>query len=65
MASKLVSGYMLRHKVRPDIRGSAGQRAARETVDIENMRQRVAFDLEYLKNWSIGLDVRILLKTRA
>ena len=27
------------------------------------MRQRVAFDLEYLKNWSLGLDVRILMKT--
>ncbi|MGH8244468.1 MAG: sugar transferase [Steroidobacteraceae bacterium] len=27
------------------------------------MRQRIAFDLEYLKHWSLGLDVRILLKT--
>jgi putative colanic acid biosynthesis UDP-glucose lipid carrier transferase len=27
------------------------------------MRQRVAFDLEYLKHWSLGLDIRILLKT--
>ena len=61
---KLVSGYMLRHKVRPGITGLAQVNGLRgETVDIENMRQRVAFDLEYLKNWSIGLDVRILLKT--
>ena len=27
------------------------------------MRQCIAFDLEYLKHWSLGLDVRILLKT--
>ncbi len=61
---KLVSGYMLRHKVRPGITGLAQVNGLRgETVNVENMRQRVAFDLEYLKNWSIGLDVRILLKT--
>lgn len=61
---KLVSGYMLRHKVRPGITGLAQVNGLRgETVDIERMRQRVAFDLEYLKHWSLGLDVRILLKT--
>lgn len=61
---KLVSGYMLRHKVRPGITGLAQVNGLRgETVDIERMRQRVGFDLEYLKHWSLGLDVRILLKT--
>ena len=61
---KLVSGYMLRHKVRPGITGLAQVNGLRgETVDIEKMRQRVEFDLDYLKNWSIGLDIRILLKT--
>ena len=61
---KLVSGYMLRHKVRPGITGLAQVNGLRgETVDIERMRQRVAFDLEYLKHWSLGLDIRILLKT--
>jgi len=61
---KLVSGYMLRHKVRPGITGLAQVNGLRgETVDIERMRERVAFDLEYLKHWSLGLDVRILLKT--
>jgi putative colanic acid biosysnthesis UDP-glucose lipid carrier transferase len=61
---KLVSGYMLRHKVRPGITGLAqvnGQRG--ETASLEKMYQRVQFDLEYLKNWSLGLDFRILLKT--
>jgi putative colanic acid biosynthesis UDP-glucose lipid carrier transferase len=61
---KLVSGYMLRHKVRPGITGLAQVNGFRgETADIEKMRQRVRYDLEYLKHWSLGLDLRILIKT--
>ncbi len=61
---KLVSGYMLRHKVRPGITGLAQVNGFRgETATLEMMRQRVDFDLEYVKNWSLGLDVRILLRT--
>jgi putative colanic acid biosynthesis UDP-glucose lipid carrier transferase len=61
---KLVSGYMLRHKVRPGITGLAQVNGLRgETANLEKMNQRVQFDLEYLKNWSLGLDLRILLKT--
>jgi putative colanic acid biosynthesis UDP-glucose lipid carrier transferase len=60
----LVSGYMLRHKVRPGITGLAQVNGLRgETRDIEKMRQRVRYDLEYVKHWSLGLDLRILLKT--
>jgi putative colanic acid biosynthesis UDP-glucose lipid carrier transferase len=61
---KLVSGYMLRHKVRPGITGLAQVNGLRgETRDLEKMRQRVRYDIEYLKNWSLGLDIRILIKT--
>jgi putative colanic acid biosysnthesis UDP-glucose lipid carrier transferase len=61
---RLVSGYMLRHKVRPGITGLAQVNGLRgETRDLEKMRQRVRFDLEYLKQWSLGLDIRILIKT--
>ncbi len=61
---KLVSGYMLRHKVRPGITGLAQVNGLRgETPNLEKMNERVQFDLDYLKNWSIGLDIRILLKT--
>ncbi len=61
---KLVSGYMLRHKVRPGITGLAQVNGLRgETRELEKMSQRVRYDLEYLKHWSLGLDVRILIKT--
>jgi putative colanic acid biosynthesis UDP-glucose lipid carrier transferase len=61
---RLVSGYMLRHKVRPGITGLAQVNGLRgETRDVEKMRQRVRYDLEYLKHWSLGLDVRILIKS--
>ena len=61
---KLVSGYMLRHKVRPGITGLAQVNGLRgETRDVEKMSQRVRYDLEYLKSWSLGLDIRILIKT--
>jgi putative colanic acid biosynthesis UDP-glucose lipid carrier transferase len=61
---KLVHDYMLRHKVRPGITGLAQVNGLRgETRDLEKMSQRVRYDLEYLKNWSLGLDLRILIKT--
>jgi putative colanic acid biosynthesis UDP-glucose lipid carrier transferase len=61
---KLVKGYMVRHKVRPGITGLAqvrGYRGATETVD--KMRKRVEVDLEYLRRWSIWLDLKILFQT--
>jgi len=61
---KLISGYMIRHKVRPGMTGWAQVHGLRgETRAIEQMRQRVEFDLDYLRNWSLMLDLKILLKT--
>jgi putative colanic acid biosynthesis UDP-glucose lipid carrier transferase len=61
---QLVSGYMLRHKVRPGITGWAQVNGLRgETANVERMSQRVQFDLDYLRNWSLGLDAMILLRT--
>ena len=34
-----------------------------ETRTVERMQGRVHYDLEYLKNWSLGLDIKIVLKT--
>ena len=61
---KIIDGYMLRHKVRPGITGWAqvnGLRGETETVD--KMKRRVEYDLDYLRNWSLALDVDILLRT--
>ncbi|MBU1237950.1 MAG: undecaprenyl-phosphate glucose phosphotransferase [Gammaproteobacteria bacterium] len=64
MYRKLISGYMVRHKVKPGITGWAqvnGLRGETETVD--KMKQRIDYDLEYLRNWSLRLDLDIILRT--
>ncbi len=64
MYRKLISGYMLRHKVKPGITGWAQINGFRgETDTLEKMQQRVNYDLEYLRNWSLSLDLQILIKT--
>jgi putative colanic acid biosynthesis UDP-glucose lipid carrier transferase len=61
---KLISGYMIRHKVRPGITGWAQVNGLRgETSTIERMRSRIDYDLDYLKNWSLWLDVKIIART--
>lgn len=61
---KRVQKYANRHKVLPGITGLAQIRGCRgRTENDEKMRKRVAFDLEYIKNWSILLDIKILLMT--
>ncbi|HTV78665.1 MAG TPA: undecaprenyl-phosphate glucose phosphotransferase [Steroidobacteraceae bacterium] len=64
MYRKLISGYMIRHKVRPGITGLAQVNGMRgETETLEKMAERVRYDLEYLRNWSPWLDVKIVFKT--
>jgi len=61
---KLVKGYMLRHKVFPGITGLAQINGCRgETAKIEQMEARVEYDLQYLRHWSLFLDVEILVTT--
>jgi putative colanic acid biosynthesis UDP-glucose lipid carrier transferase len=61
---KLISGYMIRHKVRPGITGLAQVNGFRgETDTVEKMRERVRLDLEYLSHWSPWMDVKIIFKT--
>ena len=55
---------MVRHKVLPGITGLAQVNGCRgETSKIEEMQARVEYDLQYLRQWSLALDVRILIKT--
>jgi putative colanic acid biosynthesis UDP-glucose lipid carrier transferase len=61
---KLINGYMIRHKVRPGITGWAQVNGLRgETSTIDKMHRRVQYDLDYLKNWSLWLDLKILART--
>jgi putative colanic acid biosynthesis UDP-glucose lipid carrier transferase len=61
---KLIKGYMLRHKVQPGITGWAQVNGYRgETDTLDKMRGRVEHDLYYLRNWSLSLDLWIIVKT--
>jgi putative colanic acid biosynthesis UDP-glucose lipid carrier transferase len=61
---KLIKGYMIRHKVLPGITGWAQVNGFRgETTELEDMRARVECDLDYLRNWSLAMDLKILFMT--
>ncbi|WP_420331508.1 undecaprenyl-phosphate glucose phosphotransferase [Pseudoalteromonas shioyasakiensis] len=61
---KLVEGYMLRHKVKPGITGWAQINGWRgETDTLDKMEKRIEFDLEYIRNWSLFLDLKIVFLT--
>lgn len=55
-----VPGYMLRHKVKAGITGWAQINGWRGNTSIE---KRIECDLYYIQNWSIWLDIRILILT--
>ena len=58
MYRELIKAYMVRHKVKPGITGWVQVNGLRgETETIEKMKARVEYDLEYLRNWSLGLDL--------
>mgnify|MGYP000630243597 CR=1 FL=1 len=58
---RLIAGYMIRHKVRPGLTGWAQVNGARGGDDLASMRRRIAYDLEYLRNWSFAFDLKIIL----
>lgn len=61
---RIVDHYMLRHKVKPGITGWAqinGYRGETDTVD--KMVKRVEFDLEYIHQWSVWMDIKIICLT--
>jgi Undecaprenyl-phosphate glucose phosphotransferase len=62
--SDVVAQYAVRHRMKPGITGWAQVNGWRgETRTVEQIEQRVAHDLAYIENWSIGYDLRILLLT--
>jgi putative colanic acid biosynthesis UDP-glucose lipid carrier transferase len=61
---KHIQGYMLRHKVKPGITGQAQINGCRgETDTLDKMEARIHHDLEYIKQWSLWLDLKIVFIT--
>jgi putative colanic acid biosynthesis UDP-glucose lipid carrier transferase len=60
----LIKSYMVRHKVKPGITGWAQVNGFRgETDSLEKMEARIRCDLDYLRNWSLRLDLYIIYRT--
>ncbi|MBU2881841.1 undecaprenyl-phosphate glucose phosphotransferase [Psychrosphaera sp. B3R10] len=60
----LIEGYMLRHKVKPGITGWAQINGWRgETDTLDKMEKRIEYDLEYIRNWSLWFDIKIIVGT--
>ncbi|MGQ0697618.1 MAG: undecaprenyl-phosphate glucose phosphotransferase [Panacagrimonas sp.] len=61
---KAVKRYMVRHKVKPGLTGWAQVHGLRgETAQLERMEERIRYDLDYIKNWSPMMDLRIVFMT--
>jgi putative colanic acid biosysnthesis UDP-glucose lipid carrier transferase len=62
--SKIVKGFLLRHSVKSGITGLAQVNGFRgEVKKLSDIRQRVEFDMNYIKHWSFNLDIKIILQT--
>ncbi len=62
--ARLIDGYLARHRMKPGITGWAQVNGARgETVTTEQMKRRLSYDLFYIANWSLLLDIKVLLVT--
>ncbi|WP_363347875.1 undecaprenyl-phosphate glucose phosphotransferase [Methylocystis echinoides] len=62
--NEVVDGYFARHRVKPGITGWAQINGWRGQTDTqEKIQKRVEFDLYYIENWSILLDIYILVMT--
>ena len=62
--SKLISNYMVRQLVKPGITGAAQVNGFRgETKLLRDMKGRVNYDVWYIENWSLLLDIKLIFKT--
>jgi Undecaprenyl-phosphate glucose phosphotransferase len=62
--NEIVAEYALRHRMKPGITGWAQIHGARgATATMEQLRRRVQYDLYYIENWSLWLDLQILART--
>ncbi len=62
--SERINDYYARHNIKPGMTGLAQVRGYRgETKEIDQMTKRIESDIEYINNWSIWLDLSILVRT--
>ena len=62
--SQRIDSYFARHNIKPGITGLAQVRGLRgETREIGSMQQRIEADIEYINNWSLWMDLTILIRT--
>ena len=62
--AQLIDGYLARHRVKPGLTGLAQVHGARgETESLQQMKRRLDYDLAYIANWSMYLDLEVLLMT--
>ena len=62
--SLIVDRYMVRHAVKPGITGLAQVKGYRGATDeLWKMEKRVEFDVYYIENWTIFLDIKIIIRT--
>ena len=62
--NKMVKNFMLRHSVKPGITGLAQVNGYRgEIRKLSDIKRRVEMDVQYIENWTINLEIRIILKT--
>lgn len=60
----IIEGYMMRHMVKPGITGWAQVNGWRgETAELVKMEERVRHDMEYIRNWNLLLDLKIIFLT--
>ena len=61
---KRIKGYMLRHKVKPGITGLAQVKGFRgETDTLDKMEGRIHYDLKYIQEWTLLMDIQIITLT--
>lgn len=58
-----IETYSLRYAVKPGITGWAQVNGLRGERDIKRVKMRVDYDLWYIQHWSLGLDIKIMLRT--
>ena len=64
MYAAMIDAYLGRHRMKPGITGWAQVNGLRgETDTLDKMKARIEYDLEYLRNWSLLLDLQIVVKT--